>query len=157
MLYNKIFSKIQPQGLKACFNQARKFSTRRIHITNLTYDVTPAHLFKYFSNFGKIEDVYVPKFNDGRYRGFGFITFIVGERPENVPKAVSSGPYETPEEVAQIDELIEKVIRRSDGYEFKGRFMGVDVATSRARVNTDSSNNLSTENTFSYYPRKNTK
>ena len=68
---------------------------KKLYVGNIPYETTDVELNEFFSEHGKVHDVYMPKNNDGSPRGFAF----VGMKQESV------------------DELIEA----TNGVDFKGR------------------------------------
>ena len=52
----------------------RRVGKHRIYM-NVGYDLTEEDLRQYFSTFGQVSDVYLPKHKSSRNKGFGFTTF----------------------------------------------------------------------------------
>ena len=79
----------------------------RIYVGNLSFDATDADLEKYFSAYGKIEEVKIIKDKySGRSKGFGFVTFA---EKEDMTKAIAE----------------------TNGKEFQGRELKVNEARPR--------------------------
>ena len=52
----------------------RRVGKHRIYM-NVGYDLTEEDLRQYFTTFGQVSDVYLPKHKSSRNKGFGFTTF----------------------------------------------------------------------------------
>ena len=52
-----------------------KISDLHLYVGNLSKKTDEESLANYFSRFGKIEDIHVPKNHENEIRGFGYITF----------------------------------------------------------------------------------
>ena len=53
---------------------SRRAGKYRIYM-NVGYDLTEQQLRDFFSQYGNVTDVYLPKHKSGRNKGFGFTTF----------------------------------------------------------------------------------
>jgi len=107
-------------------------SRRTIHIGNLNYDTSEETLEKYFSNFGKIQNVYIVGGN-GRSRGYGFIEY---EKEDDAREAISKSNRSMLEGNELSVDFSQKgsIIKRMDGDNpprrfpprrgFRGRFRG---------------------------------
>lgn len=60
-----------------------------VHVGNLPYSVDEARLKGFFEKFGEISAVKVPM-NNGRYKGFGFVTFVKQEDADEAIKQMDN-------------------------------------------------------------------
>mmetsp|Transcript_4577 Transcript_4577/g.7725 ORF Transcript_4577/g.7725 Transcript_4577/m.7725 type:complete len:302 (+) Transcript_4577:27-932(+) len=56
--------------------QAGKHPVKKMFVGGLDYATTDATLVKFFARFGKVQEATVVRAEDGRSRGFGFVTFV---------------------------------------------------------------------------------
>jgi RNA recognition motif-containing protein len=80
----------------------------RIFIGKLTKDTSEADVKEYFSRFGYVMDVYMPKSKDNKieHRGFGFVTF---ETDAAIKRVVGAGSHKLKGSTIAIDIAIPKV------------------------------------------------
>ncbi|OMH82236.1 Multiple RNA-binding domain-containing protein 1 [Zancudomyces culisetae] len=113
----------------ALTNQARNFCVRTLFVGNIPYVSNETHLQECFGNFGKIDKIHMPKGPDGNHKGYGFVSFIVGERPtpneDGTPKIV----IPTDQEIQEAEKLVSRVIQKVSGLDYMGRTLRVDYAS----------------------------
>ena len=68
---------------------------KKLYVGNLPFDAQPEEIKEFFASYGDINEVYMPKNNDGSPRGFAF--------------------------VAVKEEDAEKCIEATNGVDFRGR------------------------------------
>jgi len=80
----------------------------RIFIGKLTKDTSEADVKEYFSRFGYVMDVYMPKAKDNKseHRGFGFVTF---ETDAAIKRVVGAGTHKLKGSTIAIDIAMPKV------------------------------------------------
>ncbi|WOL16666.1 28 kDa ribonucleoprotein, chloroplastic [Canna indica] len=78
---------------------------RKLYVTNLPWDFSGPNIEELFGQYGTVKDVEIIKQNNGKSRGFAFVTMASGEEAQ-----------------AALDKL--------DSYELKGRVIRVDFAKS---------------------------
>ena len=71
---------------------------------NVGYDLTEPQLRAHFVRFGVVSDLYLPKHNSGRNKGFAFVTF---DAPEALERALLATAH-------TVDGIAVQVTQRSD-------------------------------------------
>merc|ERR1719265_2563470 len=69
----------------------RDDGTKKVFVGGLSRDTTDDSFHNYFSRFGEITDSIVMKDNEGRPKGFGFVTFSKDEETDDCIRAKSEG------------------------------------------------------------------
>lgn len=77
----------------------RRTGKHRIYM-NVGYDLTEEQLRQFFSQYGQVTDVYLPKHKSGRNKGFGFTTF---DSEESLQAALQAEQYQIAGEVVRIN------------------------------------------------------
>lgn len=77
----------------------RRTGKHRIYM-NVGYDLTEEQLRQFFSQYGHVTDVYLPKHKSGRNKGFGFTTF---DSEESLQAALQAEEYLIGGEVVRIN------------------------------------------------------
>ena len=77
----------------------RRTGKHRIYM-NVGYDLTEEQLRQFFSQYGDVTDVYLPKHKSGRNKGFGFTTF---DSDESLQAALQAEQYVIGGEVVRIN------------------------------------------------------
>ncbi|OMJ13306.1 putative RNA-binding protein RbpE [Smittium culicis] len=117
-------------NLKALSSQqARDFCIKAVYVGNLPWSTQDTDVQKAFSMFGTIDSVHIPRFEDGRMKGYGFVRYIVGERPAEG----TEGPLiPTVEEIDACTNIINNVVEKMNGVDFMGRTLRVSQTKSSA-------------------------
>ncbi|KAG0202928.1 hypothetical protein BGX28_004714 [Mortierella sp. GBA30] len=84
---------------------ARAYATKKLFIGNIAWGTTDDEVKEFFGQYGQLQDVYLPKDQEGRTKGYGFIEMD--------------------------DSEAEKAIQEANGREFNGRELRVDSANKR--------------------------
>jgi heterogeneous nuclear ribonucleoprotein A1/A3 len=97
------------------------FSTTRLFVGRLPFQVTVDDLRRYFEQFGPVVDCYIPlNFGTKQPRGIGFITFESGAAVE----AVMQQQHELGGATIAVDRAAPKVEEGGMGFGFGGRWPG---------------------------------
>ncbi|OLY78737.1 putative RNA-binding protein RbpD [Smittium mucronatum] len=130
--------------------QSRDFCIKAVYVGNLPWATQEPDLKKTFEIFGNIDSIHIPRFEDGRMKGYAFVRYIVGERPP-VDSADSLPP--SIQEIEQATVLVNDVVEKMNGVDFMGRSLRVsqtknplDRANSFNRTNPGSYGNNSRDN-----------
>ncbi|KAF9936257.1 hypothetical protein BGZ75_000517 [Mortierella antarctica] len=84
---------------------ARAYATKKLFIGNIAWGTTDDEVKEFFSQYGQLQDIYLPKDHEGRTKGFAFI---------------------------EMDDVeADKAIQEANGREFNGRELRVDSANKR--------------------------
>lgn len=63
-----------------------QLETKKLFVRNLDWDLREPQVEQFFSQFGEVESVKLPKDKLNRYRGFGFVEFV---NEEDAQKALA--------------------------------------------------------------------
>ncbi|KAG0226686.1 hypothetical protein BGW42_003476 [Actinomortierella wolfii] len=101
---------------------ARGYATKKLFIGNIAYGTTDAEAHEHFQQYGTITDLYFPKDEQGRTRGYGFI------------------------EMDEVD--CNKVLQEANALSFKGRTLRIQFAERfrKGKGNNNNSNNRNNNN-----------
>ncbi|PVV01014.1 hypothetical protein BB560_004585 [Smittium megazygosporum] len=106
----------------------RAYCVRALFVGNLSFQATEEELSKLFSGFVKVEEVKIPRHPDGRVRGFGFVSFGVGEKPAQE----NGSDYPTLPELEESLRVAKEVVTKLNGVDFHGRSLRVSLTQSRS-------------------------
>ncbi|PVU86495.1 hypothetical protein BB559_004283 [Furculomyces boomerangus] len=115
-------SRIAPFASKFLTN-SRQFCVKSIYVGNLPWATTEEDLRQSFTAYGNVDSVVIPKYEDGKTKGYGFVSYIYGERPESTELSTPSPP--TVEEIDACTKIINNAIDKMNGVEFMGRSLRV--------------------------------
>ncbi|OMH86375.1 hypothetical protein AX774_g61 [Zancudomyces culisetae] len=114
----------------------RTFCCACLHIKGLPWDITEDKLFTHFNQFGSINHIGLPKYPDGRHKGYAFVSYSVGERPLPGSYEASYQQFPSEQEFKQMESILSSAISGTDKQELWGRtvYAGMSSKTKRARV-----------------------
>ena len=69
--------------------------SKKLFVGNLAWGATPEQVSELFSQYGELEDVFLPKEREtGRARGFGFVTFVDDAAGDEAIEALNETDFE---------------------------------------------------------------
>ncbi|PVU96675.1 hypothetical protein BB559_002297 [Furculomyces boomerangus] len=117
-------TKIAPFTSKFLTN-SRQFCIKAIYVGNLPWAASETDLKEAFGIYGNIDSVYLPRFEDGRTKGYGFVRYIVGERPPS--GELNATHFPTAEEIDSCTEIVKNAAEKMNGLDFMGRALRVAI------------------------------
>ncbi|PVU86493.1 hypothetical protein BB559_004281 [Furculomyces boomerangus] len=118
-------SRIAPFTSKFLTN-SRQFCIKSVYVGNIPWATTEDDLRKIFGVYGKVDTIYIPRSEDGKIKGYGFIRYIFGERPES--GEFNSTHFPTADEIDACTEIIKNVTEKMNGVDFMGRSLRVSYS-----------------------------
>ncbi|PVU95263.1 hypothetical protein BB561_001929 [Smittium simulii] len=125
-MFSALTRRVNFARASALVQTKRDFCVKALYVGNIPWTAQEDDLSKLFSNFGKIDNIHMPRLDDGRLKGFAFVRYIIGERPVDAEEGSIIIP--TTEEIQQCDAIIKDAIEKTDGIEFLGRSLRVNIA-----------------------------